>query len=332
MLIWFLTAALMLADLSPAAQARLAPFNSAVAEARAGLAALNGEAPVTARLEALRALDQRPMMTGVDLSGLSEPEQREARAVIDAEINRLNAENVEALLAMIPAEGWFSSKVYGQEAATGAFLIIQHSNMDLQKRFLPVIEHMAGRGDALKSEYALMYDRIAVAEGRLQRYGTQMQCVDGFMRPFPTEDPDQLEARRAPMGFRWPDYAGSSPTSGPAARTEGWSPLPLEHLGDRHAEDGGDAEGGLKAGRVFALFHGDDSLAGHADPRRQIGLGHLAGVKAKLADTVPDRRGALAHRPRLSRKTSEPRRTISAPIKAKAMPIPALTIRFGTQT
>ena len=28
------------------------------------------------------------------------------------------------------------------------------------------------------------------------------------MQPFPTEDPEQLEARRAPMGFRWPDYAG----------------------------------------------------------------------------------------------------------------------------
>ena len=208
MLIWFLTAALMLTDLSPEARARLAPFNAAVAEARRDLTALDGEASVSARLIALRALDQRPMMTRVDLSGLTEPEQREARAIMDTEINRLNAGTVEALLAMVPPEGWFSSKTYGQEAATGAFLIIQHSNMDLQKRFLPTIEAMADRDEALKSEYALMYDRIAVAEGRLQRYGTQMQCVNGQMQPFPTEDPEQLEARRAPMGFRWPDYAG----------------------------------------------------------------------------------------------------------------------------
>lgn len=208
MLIWFLTAALMLGDLGPEARARLAPFETAVAEARAELAALDEGSPVSARLVALRALDQRPMMTSVDLSGLTEPERREAQAFMDAEIDRLNTENVAALLAMVPAEGWFSSQTYGQEAATGAFLIVQHSNMDLQKRFLPAIEAMADRGEALKSEYALMYDRIAVAEGRLQRYGTQMQCVNGRMQPFPTEDPEQLEARRAPMGFRWPDYAG----------------------------------------------------------------------------------------------------------------------------
>ena len=210
MLIWLLTAALMLGDLSPEAHAKLAHFNATVAEARAGVAALGPEASDRQRLEALLALDQRPLMIAShpDLSGLSEADRHEVQGVMNAEVTRLSAENVQALLAMVPAEGWFSSKTYGQEAATGAFLIIQHSNMDLQKRFLPTIEAMSERGEALKSEYALMYDRIAVAEGRLQRYGTQMQCVNGQMQPFPTEDPDQIEARRAPMGFRWPDYAG----------------------------------------------------------------------------------------------------------------------------
>lgn len=210
MLIWFLTAALMLADLSPAAQARLAHFNRTVAEARAGVAALGPEASVRARLEALLTLDQGPLMMAghSDLSDLPEADRHVVQGAMDAEVERLSAENVQALLAMVPAEGWFSTTVYGEEAATGAFMIVQHADTALQKRFLPAIEAMADRGEASRSFYALMYDRIAVAEGRLQRYGTQMQCVDGFMRPFPTEDPDQLEARRAPMGFRWPDYAG----------------------------------------------------------------------------------------------------------------------------
>jgi len=210
MLIWFLTAALMLADLSPAAQAKLAQFNATVAEARAGLAAIGPEASVRARLEALLTLDQGPLMMAShsDLSDLPEADRHVVQGAMDAEVERLSAENVQALLAMVPAEGWFSTTVYGEEAATGAFLVVQHADTALQKRFLPAIEAMADRGEASKSYYALMYDRIAVAEGRLQRYGTQMQCVEGFMRPFPTEDPDQLEARRAPMGFRWPDYAG----------------------------------------------------------------------------------------------------------------------------
>lgn len=210
MLISLLVAALLLADLSPAAQARLAHFNTTVAEARAGMTALGPEATDRQRLEALLAMDQGPLMLAVhsDLSDLPEVERREVRGAMDAEVSRLSAENVQTLVDMVPAEGWFSTTVYGEEAATGAFMVVQHADTALQKRFLPAIEAMANRGEASKSFYALMYDRVAVAEGRLQRYGTQMQCVDGFQRPFPTEDPEQLEARRAPMGFRWPDYAG----------------------------------------------------------------------------------------------------------------------------
>jgi hypothetical protein len=209
--IWILTALLMLGDLSPEARARLAAFDAAVAETRRDYDALGPEASDRQRLEALLARDQRPMAIAsheIDLSGLPEAEQREARAMVDAEVDRLSAENVEALLAMVPAEGWFSTTVYGEEAATGAFMVVQHADTALQKRFLPAIEAMADRGEASKSFYAMMWDRVAVAEGRPQRWGTQMQCVNGRMQPFPTEDPEQLEERRAPMGFRWPDYAG----------------------------------------------------------------------------------------------------------------------------
>lgn len=210
LLILFLIAALWGGDRGPEAQARLAPFEAAVTEVRASRAALGREASIKERLEMMRALDQRPLMIGahMDLSDLSPGDQVAVRHAVDAEIKSLNEENVAALVAMVPEEGWFSSKAYGQEAATGAFLIVQHADTPLQKRFLPTIETMAQRGEALWSEYALMYDRVAVAEGRLQRYGTQMHCVDSRLVPHPTEEPDQLEARRAPMGFRWPDYAG----------------------------------------------------------------------------------------------------------------------------
>lgn len=210
LLVIYILSALWGADIAPEAQARLAPFQAAVAEVRANRAAVGPEASVKARLEMMRALDQRPLTIGahMDLSGLAPADQIAVRHAVDVEIKSLNEENVAALVAMVPEDGWFSSKVYGQEAATGAFLIVQHADTPLQKRFLPSIESMARRGEALWSEYALMYDRVAVAEGRLQRYGTQMHCVGGQMVPHPTEDPDQLESRRAPMGFRWPDYAG----------------------------------------------------------------------------------------------------------------------------
>ena len=154
------------------------------------------------------ALDQGPLtaMHHVDLSRLSEADRLAAMKEADARIAAVSEETARTVVSLVPEEGWFSNAIYGQEAATGAFLVVQHADIDLQKRFLPALKAMADRGEALKWQYAMLYDRIAVAEGRPQRYGTQMHCVDGRMVPAPTEDPEHLEERRAPMGFRWPDY------------------------------------------------------------------------------------------------------------------------------
>lgn len=195
--------------LSPEGRAKMAPFLAAVEAAKASQAALAGEADVRAQLEALLEADQAPLkaLLTVGLPSLSAPDRAAADALIAEEMSRLSAANVRAVVEMVPPEGWFSSKVYGEDAATGAFLIVQHADVGLQKRFLPAIEAFARRGEAQWSHYALMFDRIAVAEGRPQRYGTQMLCEAGRMVPAPTEDPARLEARRAPMGFRWPTYA-----------------------------------------------------------------------------------------------------------------------------
>lgn len=205
MLAWFLAAALSLGDLSPAAEAALRPLTEAIATARAKQATLPENPTPRDRLEQALTLDQEPLMAmhRVDLSALSEADQLAARAEAKAWLDSISEETVATVLSLVPPEGWFS----GQDAATGAFLVIQHADTALQKRFLPALEAMADRGEALKWQYAMMYDRIAVAENRPQRYGTQMQCVAGRMVPAPTEDPERLEQRRAPMGFRWPDYA-----------------------------------------------------------------------------------------------------------------------------
>lgn len=208
MLIWTFTTLLMIADLSPTATAALRPLTEAIATARAQQSALPTNAGARERLETAMALDQGPLkaLHHVDLSDLSEDDRKAARAEADALIAALSDETVRTVVSLVPAEGWFSNKIYGQDAATGAFLVVQHADTALQKRFLPALEAAADRGEALKWQYAMLYDRIAVAENRPQRYGTQMHCVEGRMAPEATEDPEHLEERRAPMGFRWPNY------------------------------------------------------------------------------------------------------------------------------
>jgi hypothetical protein len=40
-----------------------------------------------------------------------------------------------------------------------------------------------------------------VAEGKPQRYGTQLDTVDGKLQPFPVEDEANLDSRRKAVGL-----------------------------------------------------------------------------------------------------------------------------------
>lgn len=60
---------------------------------------------------------------------------------------------------------------FGNQAV---WLVFQHANLDYQKRFLPQLESAVSRGDIAPVFLALLRDRIDVREGKLQRYGTQI--------------------------------------------------------------------------------------------------------------------------------------------------------------
>ena len=112
----------------------------------------------------------------------------------------MDDENLKALLAMVPPEGWFLRSKYGKAAQT-AFHIVQHSDVETQKRFLPTLETLVPAGEFDGQNYGMMFDRVAISEDRPQRYGTQFRCDGGKWRPYPIDDPEQLDARRKAMGF-----------------------------------------------------------------------------------------------------------------------------------
>ncbi len=52
------------------------------------------------------------------------------------------------------------------------------------------------------AQEAYLFDRIAMYEGRPQRYGTQsLPCADGQYRRWKTEDPAHLNERRTAIGM-----------------------------------------------------------------------------------------------------------------------------------
>ena len=207
-MIGLILAAALLAQQAPAglsAEARtlVAPVAEAIAAEKARQAALPPPTTDRERLERMGALDQvgRRAFTVLDFSALPADERQTAETVAWADINAVDKALLDELLTMVPAEGWFKKSVYGERAAGAAFLIIQHSDLENWRRFVPVLEPLVAQGEVEGQSYGLMYDRLAINEGRPQRYGTQMKCKDGRWVVDNLEDPGRVDERRKAMNF-----------------------------------------------------------------------------------------------------------------------------------
>ena len=67
---------------------------------------------------------------------------------------------------------------------------------------LATLEELVPVGSTSLKNFAYLYDRVAVAEERPQRFGTQGRCVGpGAWEPFPLEDPGSVDGLRASVGL-----------------------------------------------------------------------------------------------------------------------------------
>jgi hypothetical protein len=104
------------------------------------------------------------------------------------------------LREIIAAHGWPGKSLVGQDGAAAAFLIAQHASHDraFQADCLAKLQEAVERGEAEARHVAYLYDRLAVAGGRPQRYGTQF---NESIEPEPIEDQEHLDERRRGVGL-----------------------------------------------------------------------------------------------------------------------------------
>ena len=66
----------------------------------------------------------------------------------------------------------------------------------------PLMAPLVGTGEAAAAEFALLTDRVRLARGQKQLYGTQFAPDEnGVRRPRPIEDLEHLDSRRDEMGL-----------------------------------------------------------------------------------------------------------------------------------
>ncbi|MGK5640356.1 DUF6624 domain-containing protein [Streptomyces sp. URMC 126] len=117
---------------------------------------------------------------------------------------RLTARHGDRLNEIMDEYGWPAADLVGEDAARAAWLIAQHADrqLDVQRRALRLLEQAVAAGRAAPRELAFLRDRTLVNEGREQVYGTQIAGVrDGAPVPWPCEDPERMDERRAEVGI-----------------------------------------------------------------------------------------------------------------------------------
>lgn len=72
---------------------------------------------------------------------------------------------------------------------------------DLQRAFLDALRDAVSRGEAAPAHLAYLEDRVRVHAGQPQLYGTQFTFTEGELGPYPIEDPQRLDERRAEAGL-----------------------------------------------------------------------------------------------------------------------------------
>lgn len=98
--------------------------------------------------------------------------------------------------------GWLGIDKIGSKANKTIFLIIQHSNIDIVKKYIPLLRKSVLK-EKTPSEYlALMEDQLAIACGLKQLYGTQVQCDNnGICKVYPIKDETKVNLRREKIGL-----------------------------------------------------------------------------------------------------------------------------------
>lgn len=118
-----------------------------------------------------------------------------------SEIDKADSLNLLQVRAILDKWGWLGADEIGDAGNTTLFLVIQHADVATQEQYLPLMRSAVKSGKAQAQDLALLEDRILIANGKPQLYGTQLsgdpQTGEKYLSPL--ADPDNVDARRATM-------------------------------------------------------------------------------------------------------------------------------------
>jgi hypothetical protein len=149
--------------------------------------------------EARRRMDRHPRL----IDGVPERELTTAERENVDQLQAVDASNTARMKTIVAARGWPGRSLVGDDGAQAAWLLVQHADQDpsFQRTCLELLNAAVLAGEADARHEAYLTDRVLLAEGKQQLYGTQFRVADGAWQPQPLADPDQVDTRRRQVGL-----------------------------------------------------------------------------------------------------------------------------------
>ncbi len=127
---------------------------------------------------------------------------------IDVNLIEIDKENLRRVEEIIQQHGWPTYSMVGKQAGDGAFLVVQHANTTVQRKYFKLLFKAAGKGEASKESVALLMDRISVHMKGVQIFGTQVfrtkDSITGGFGPYkyyPIKDETIVDSLRNEFGL-----------------------------------------------------------------------------------------------------------------------------------
>lgn len=145
----------------------------------------------------------RHKLNEVEKETLAPDEKQKRVSALWEKQEKIDKRNQKRLAEIIEKHGWPGRSLVGKEGSLTAFLIVQHAELDYQKKYFPLLKEAVRKGDADPADAALLEDRILMREGKKQIYGSQLHFNEAMkkLELWPIEDEEGVDTRRASVGL-----------------------------------------------------------------------------------------------------------------------------------
>ncbi len=111
--------------------------------------------------------------------------------------------NLPKLKHIINQDRFPTTAMVGLDGVQAAFLLTTHADSDpsFQAKILKIVTPRLRTHEMDGNQYALLTDRVLVAQGKKQRYGTQFEGNGDQLKPKPIQDEAHVDERRRALAL-----------------------------------------------------------------------------------------------------------------------------------